>query len=267
MIARLKSSLNSRLYGLRARLFRSGAVPIGDSSELRIRTSTANEVHRLATLFTKEPETIAWIRSFPSDSVFYDVGANIGIYALYAGLLHQGIRIFAFEPEAQSFASLCQNIYLNRLKSVMPYQFALSDKTGIDSLFVASMDAGAGAAALGGDYRFMAAPSDGALKQGVFHCSLDSLVFDYKLPVPNFIKIDVDGLEKEILKGSERVLAMPDLKSVLVELQYRDTAEITVASSRLRPFGLELAEKSEWVAEFNGLFSQNFIFTKAPRAA
>jgi hypothetical protein len=36
------------------------------------------------TFFTKEPETLAWIDIFERGSVFYDVGANIGLYSIYA---------------------------------------------------------------------------------------------------------------------------------------------------------------------------------------
>jgi hypothetical protein len=39
---------------------------------------------RAETLLTKEPETIEWIETFNEESVFWDVGANIGVYSLYA---------------------------------------------------------------------------------------------------------------------------------------------------------------------------------------
>ena len=37
-------------------------------------------------LLTKEPGTIAWIEGFTEDDVFWDVGANVGLYSLYAGI-------------------------------------------------------------------------------------------------------------------------------------------------------------------------------------
>ncbi len=40
--------------------------------------------YRIKTFSTKEPETLAWIDSFESDAVFWDVGANIGLYSIYA---------------------------------------------------------------------------------------------------------------------------------------------------------------------------------------
>ena len=44
--------------------------------------------YRAKTLFTKEPETIDWIRKFEKDSVFYDIGANVGVYSLFSSLEH-----------------------------------------------------------------------------------------------------------------------------------------------------------------------------------
>src|SRR5688572_16327185 len=43
-------------------------------------------VSRAASLFDKQPATIAWIDAFPAGSVFWDIGANVGVYSLYAAL-------------------------------------------------------------------------------------------------------------------------------------------------------------------------------------
>src|SRR5574341_1906084 len=53
---------------------------------------------RMETLFTKEPDTIEWLRGMKSGEVFYDVGANIGQYALIAA--QRGLNVHAFEPES-----------------------------------------------------------------------------------------------------------------------------------------------------------------------
>jgi len=43
-------------------------------------------VFRANTLLTKEPETIAWIDTFEPGETLWDIGANVGVYSLYAGL-------------------------------------------------------------------------------------------------------------------------------------------------------------------------------------
>lgn len=43
--------------------------------------------YRGKNFYTKEPETVAWINSFNKKNTFFDIGANIGIYSLYAASL------------------------------------------------------------------------------------------------------------------------------------------------------------------------------------
>ena len=42
--------------------------------------------NRVDRILSKEPETIEWINSFENDSIFFDIGANIGIYTLYSAI-------------------------------------------------------------------------------------------------------------------------------------------------------------------------------------
>src|SRR5215467_14181444 len=54
---------------------------------------------RAQTLLAKEPETIEWIDSFADGDTFWDIGANIGIYSVYAAVSRR-VRVLAFEPSA-----------------------------------------------------------------------------------------------------------------------------------------------------------------------
>ena len=64
---------------------------------------------RAETFFTKEPDTIEWIESFDKNDVFLDIGANIGIYSLYAA--KNVSKVWAIEPESLNFAMLNLNIF------------------------------------------------------------------------------------------------------------------------------------------------------------
>lgn len=60
------------------------------------------------------------------DSIVIDIGANIGVYALYASQ-QKGTRVYAYEPMPDNFALLKENIEMNRLGSrVIPFRFAVS---------------------------------------------------------------------------------------------------------------------------------------------
>jgi len=250
-------------YDLLSRINKSMTVK-KDGKFFKLKTSTSHEVHRALTFEHKEPETLNWIEGFglhDGDMVFYDVGANIGIYSLYAALLYKKAAIYAFEPDSQSFGSLCLNISNNQL-NIAPYPFAISDESGVGLLHTSILKAGAGASALDHDYVFTNLKNNEIFKQGIFYASLDDLVFKYDFPQPNFIKIDVDGIEEKILNGASRVLSSDKCRRVLVEIQYKDSSDIMAVSSPLLQYGFEMQEKSRWITESSGFKSQNFIFIK-----
>lgn len=64
-------------------------------------TPTTHTKWRVDSLFEKEPCTIAWIAGFGRGDVLVDVGANVGMYTIWAAKT-RGTRVFAFEPEAQN---------------------------------------------------------------------------------------------------------------------------------------------------------------------
>ena len=67
---------------------------------------------RARTLFTKELITIKWIRSFEKKSLFFDVGANVGVYSIFAAI-NNSSKVYSFEPESNNFQVLMQNIITN----------------------------------------------------------------------------------------------------------------------------------------------------------
>jgi FkbM family methyltransferase len=266
MFGKILVNVKFSFYKLYSKIFSKKRVRL-KSSHFYITTSTENEVHRAFTFHEKEPETLQWIDSFSSfdlgkdDLVFFDVGANIGIYSLYMASRYSNSKVFAFEPDSQSFGSLCKNIYINNLK-IQPYPFAISDKSGIGIVQLSTMNAGAGACALGEEYRFATAMAENIFKQGVFFCSLDELFLKYQLPIPTFIKIDVDGIESTILHGSKEILGSSKCKGLLVEFQYKDESNLNEMMDYLKLFGFTLSSKSNWIAVHNELKSRNFIFSK-----
>jgi tRNA G46 methylase TrmB len=90
---------------------------------LTIRASVSSEIEefRVNTYSTKEPDTLDWIDANLRDGdIVFDIGANIGLYTLYAAKRNPRCTVYAFEPAFQNFASLCRNIALNALTNVVP---------------------------------------------------------------------------------------------------------------------------------------------------
>jgi FkbM family methyltransferase len=63
---------------------------------------------------------------------------------------------------------------------------------------------------------------DPVFKLRVLAFRLDDLVKHFRIPTPNQLKIDVDGIEIKVLKGAERTLCQPSVKSVILELEGGD---------------------------------------------
>ena len=172
---------------------------------------------RARTLLTKEPDTIEWINSFGSGELLYDIGANVGMYSIYAA--SKRIKVIAFEPESQNYAQLNRNIFLNQFQNqVTGLGIAVGKSSAIDHLFLSAFTVGGAVNNLGSSEDYNHQPMESAFKQGVLSISLDDLIEKYHLPIPNHIKIDVDGLESDIIFGAKKTLSHPNIRSVLIEL-------------------------------------------------
>ena len=173
---------------------------------------------RFETLFSKEPETIAWIADFETGGIFVDVGANVGMYTIWAAK-HRNMRVHAFEPEAQNFATLNQNIRLNNLgQQVIAYGAAISDEAKFSVLNLGDLRIGGAFNSFDEPVGHDLKPREPLFRQGAISTTLDGLVSDGTLPLPNHIKIDVDGFEHKVVQGARQTLSAPEVKSVMIEL-------------------------------------------------
>jgi len=180
-------------------------IDIGSGQKIKLKKDDTNRVisKRIKSYFTKEPKTLEWINSFDNNSTLVDVGANIGVYSIYAGA--KGHNVISYEPHAQNFSELILNIYLNNLGSkIKAYPFALMDKDSIGDLSVLSIVPGQSH----NNYNM----DDTSFSHGVFSCRLDTL----KLPSVDHIKVDVDGLEEKVLTGMLNTIKQS--KSILIEV-------------------------------------------------
>ncbi len=199
---------------LAERLEQHVLVPVPGQPPLRIACASARALHDPLNFGKDEPETIAWIDALPEGGVFWDIGANIGLYALYAAA--RGQQVLAFEPSAASFAALMRNVEVNRLdQRLAAYCLAFSDVTRLDALHMANTAAGHSMHSLGGAETISGAVHTG-FRQPEPGYSLDGFRAVFALPAPDHIKLDVDGLEPSILRGA--VATLPLVQSVLVEI-------------------------------------------------
>jgi FkbM family methyltransferase len=181
-------------------------------------TPTAFTKWRVDSLFAKEPVTIEWIAGFRASDVLVDVGANVGMYTIWAAKT-RAVRVFAFEPEAQNYALLNRNIVLNGIGSLAKaYCLALSNEAGYSELHLSDSRVGGSCHSLGERVDFKHEPMNPVYSQGCVAARLDDLVAAGAVPTPDHIKIDVDGFEPKVIAGAARVLRDHAVRSLLIEV-------------------------------------------------
>lgn len=209
---------------------------------------------RVKTMFTKEPDTIEWISKMQPGETLVDVGANIGIYTVYAAV--RKITVVAFEPESINYAILNQNIYVNGL-DVRAYCCALTDEDSISELNLSMMTPGGSCHSFGEEVDHRLTPRKPPFKQGCIGVPLKR--FDLK---PDYIKIDVDGFEHKVVEGARYEVSQA--KSVLIEInqnlpEHRDLVEQMLGwGFKYDPEQVEKARRKEGAFENCG----NYIFYK-----
>ncbi len=215
-----------------------------DAGDTTVIYCTPNPVTkwRVDTLFTKEPDTIEWIASFSPDEVFIDVGANVGMYTIWAAKT-RGLRVYAFEPESQNYALLQRNIVANDLGGqVTAYCLALSDEQRFSMLHLSDYILGGSCHTFGEKLDFRLRPRESKVSQGCVSSTLDELVAAGAVEQPHHVKIDVDGLEHKVLDGARKTLSNPQLRSILVEINTHLEAHRALVE-RLTAQGFTFAEE------------------------
>lgn len=191
--------------------------------------------------YTKEPETIRWIDEQPAGAVFWDVGANVGTYSLYAAL--RGAQVIAFEPAAANYYLLNHNIALNRMEQrVSAYCLALTDRPSLDELYLSSVEIGEALHGFGRPTDWRGQRFTPRTRQAAVGQSIDGLLAAFALPFPHYLKIDVDGIEDQIVSGAARTLRDRRLRSVLIELNTERVACRDGVVAALAAAGLALRE-------------------------
>ncbi len=214
-------------------------------------------LYRGRSILEKEPLTINWIDSFEKDSIFWDIGANIGTFSIYAAAA-KGITTYAFEPSIANMNVLCKNIELNKVDNIVTaLPIAFSDKTKIDCFNMTSTSAGN----TGGQFSQSNKNDACIFRQSCIGFSIDDFIQTYKPQIPSHIKIDVDGIEIIILKGAERTLTNKIVKSILLEANLK-TKEYTNIKLILEKHGFKEQDSEPTVRGCNRDHLRNIIFVR-----
>lgn len=136
----------------------------------------------------------------PGD-VFFDVGANVGLFSLIASrIVGPTGTVIAFEPIPEIAGQLEANASINSLRNIQVLQIAVADRDGEMRLQTTAHPGGATLEGFG-------VPYDRTGTISVQTRTVDSLIAEGAIPPPNVVKIDVEGAEAAVLRGMPNVLA------------------------------------------------------------
>ena len=124
------------------------------------------------------------------DSVFVDVGANLGAFTI--PMAQHCKEVFAFEPYPYNFHLLCGNIALNDLKNVKAEQYACGDKLGVIQCTPLATEVPNNLGAH-------------AVKEALTNSPFNVRMVPMTLPC-TFMKVDVEGFELQVLQGAKPMI-------------------------------------------------------------
>lgn len=159
------------------------------------------------------PEMKFFEKILKPDSVFIDVGANVGVYTLLAAEKIKKGKIYSFEPVSTVVDILYQNVRINHLEDrVTIIDKVVSDHTGQEMFVIQEIS----------EYSHIS--SDQTLKvKPVPSIKLDDFFKLKKISFIDVVKIDVEGAEMKVLKGLEKYLRLGKVRNLIVELNRRNS--------------------------------------------
>lgn len=177
---------------------------------------------RASTFWSKEPETLTWIDRYLSKetniNILIDVGANIGIYSLYATAVNRNVKVFAIEPIQETYFELVKNIELNSVsEQIEPINAALSFMEGSGQMIGSDGRAGSSGAQL-----FI---GDGSNGSSISTMTGDQIL-NTQVSSRAIVKIDTDGNEFDVLCGFKNSFEKNLVESILVETTMANESQI-----------------------------------------
>lgn len=234
----------NQLSGRLANLLRNkeGTIESGLGKGLFINVGNSAAAYVLGTF---KPDLQSFLSAtVKEENTFYDVGANIGFFSLLAArLVGPKGKIISFEPLPANLVNLRENVKRNQFLNVQILPCALG-ATNEEQIFQVSER-----------------PTWGKLKSVGHHDSpakylsdikvqvrrLDDLVIDGVTPPPDFVKIDVEGAEIEVIEGARETLARYH-PTLIIELHGTGSL-LTAKFASIGYCVIPLAERFDNVAE------------------
>ncbi|WP_423789764.1 FkbM family methyltransferase [Leptospira perolatii] len=237
-------------------LMRNKATIVHNDITLTFAVPNQMNYFRIETFSSKEPETLEWIDAIPKNSILWDIGANVGLYTCYA-IKSRNCKVYCFEPSVFNVELLARNIFMNNLVSkavIVP--LPLTSIVTESSLNMSSTDWGMSLSSFGQSYGHDGKELNKQFEFKTIGISMDQCITLLNLPSPDYIKMDVDGIEHLILKGGKKVLRK--VKGIIIEINEEFEEQKKQSVALLKAAGLKFKEKRHADKFENGEFRNTY---------
>lgn len=176
-----------------------------------------------------------------------DVGCNIGIFSLFANKTFPNSNIYSFEPNNITFKILKRTIDINNLNNnINIFNCALGDKEGNKKLRI-SKDALASGSAIADSQIVSEKNYFSSESVNVNITTIDKFVIDKNIKKVDFIKIDSEGYEKNILLGAKNTIQKfnPTIVCSAYHLKDDKTEIPDLIKSLFKDYGFEIENRVE----------------------
>ncbi len=180
------------------------------------------------------------LEQLPPNGVFFDIGANIGMYSVFFLLNREDCQLYSFEPEPNTYKIIKKNLEgLNADHQL--FNLAIGEVDEERRIFTSSINDG------GHSFSNTSEDKDESKSNIVKIVNLDQLRRDSNIPLPHVVKIDVEGFELEVLKGMKETIieAKPFLQVESNNHDLGEKSEFWKFLKSLEPHGLKCMDPSD----------------------
>lgn len=205
----------------------------------------------------------------PEDGVLYEIGANVGYYALEQAFIDRSSKVFAFEPQTDLAEAIAGSARINGLDNLTIFNTLVGDHSGMATLYLAPGSIHASGVADSGR------PVRGTVEMQMM--AIDDMIAAGAIPPPDMVKMDVEGSEALVFQGAAKTLrdAKPnifleymtefdiedrirhEIERLLADVpEYRLFGSPRKTGHETRPALFPVTERGQWPA-VDGLYLRN----------
>ena len=194
-------------------------VPTKYNFDLFVNSNGGREIYNLGFY---EPGTLNVIeKCIEEGDVFIDVGASIGLMSVFASKLKKNGKVLSFEPQSERYKILLQNIELNNSNNIIAFNNGLGESKNKEKLFTDVFSPS-----------IVDFSNDNKKFEEIEILVLDDVLKSQRIENVSFIKIDVEGFEIDVLKGSKNILSSKNPPIICIEyvkrLQSLNKHDVTI---------------------------------------